>query len=90
MDSVGPQKEDIDYTAMDGGALLEALGDDAYLWSEAYCQHACKFGFNRDDRGIMITWFANAIEHSHDVRRWRAERAAKGSAPIVVPPLKID
>jgi len=79
----------IDYTAMDGPQLLSALGDDAYKWAEAFCQHVKKFDGGKElDHGWMITWFANAIEHSHDVRRWRAEKAAKGDVTVPTPPLK--
>jgi hypothetical protein len=81
-------KPEVDYTAMEGPQLLDVLRDDASLWAEAWCQHASKFDFDRDDRGIMITWFANAIEHSSDVRRWRAERAFKGDVQSITPSLK--
>lgn len=69
-----------DYTALEGGDILQALGDDASKWAEAYCQHAIKFGFDRNDREIMVTWFANAIEHSHDVRM---RRSRPDTTPIV-------
>lgn len=80
--------EKVDYTAMPGAALLGAMRDDAYIWAEAFCQHADKFQFDLNDRSIMVTWFANAIEHSSDVRRWRAESAAKGDIIVPVPPIK--
>lgn len=82
------EREEVDYTAMDGPELLDRLRDDASLWAEAWCQHAVKYVFDPNDRAIMTTWFANAIEHSGDVRRWRAERAAKGDAVIATPPIK--
>lgn len=57
-----------DYTAMTSGKMLSALGDDASKWAAAFCQHAKKLGHDIDE-GWMIGWFANAIEHSSDVRR---------------------
>ncbi len=60
-----------DYAAMDGPTLLNALSDDAAKWAAAFCQIAAKLGHPNIDEGWMISWFANAIEHSSDVRRWR-------------------
>lgn len=59
--------ETIDYTAMDAGKLLEALGDDASKWGAAFMQHVAK---NVDDlcEDTMRGWFANAIETAHDKR----------------------
>ena len=66
-----------DYTKLSGGALLEAVGDDAYKWAEAFCQIKAKNGWTIDDidHGLMLAWFANAIVHAQDVARWRKERA---------------
>jgi hypothetical protein len=58
----------IDYTKMKGPEMLNALGDDASKWAKAFCQHAKKLGHQDIDEGWMIVWFANAIEHSFDVR----------------------
>ena len=69
-----------DYTAMDSADLLKAMGDDAEKWAAAFCQIAAKLGHTGIDEGWMISWFANAIEHSSDVRRWRRE-AAKNDRP---------
>lgn len=66
----------VDYTAMDGPQLLNALGADGYKWAVAFCQHAKKQGHDIDE-GWMVTWFANAIMHSHDV--------FTGSGPTVLP-----
>ena len=66
-----------DYTQMSGPELLQALGDDAAKWAAAFCQRAKKYGGHDIDEGWMIGWFANAIEHSHDVRT--------GSGPTVLP-----
>lgn len=59
--------EQPDYTAMEGGKLIAALGDDATKWAAAFCQHAERIGHVIDE-GWMIGWFANAIECSHDLR----------------------
>lgn len=65
-----------DYTAMSGPEMLAACGDDAAKWAAAFCQNAEKLG-HRIDEAWMIAWFANAIEHSHDVRT--------GRGPTVLP-----
>lgn len=57
-----------DYTSMDAAALLNALGDDAMAWAVAFNQHAVKLGYSSMDEGWLVGWFANAIEHSADVR----------------------
>ena len=64
-----------DYTAMSGPELLAACRDDAAKWAAAFMQHQAKHG--PADEGTMIGWFANAIEHSHDVRT--------GRGPVVLP-----
>lgn len=63
-----------DYTIMEGAELLSALDDDASKWAAAFRQIALKLGYSDMDEGWLIGWFANAIEHSSDVRRWRRER----------------
>lgn len=48
--------------------MLYALGDDANKWADAFVQS------NPDcnvDQSTMMGWFANAIEHSNDVRAGR-------------------
>jgi len=67
-----------DYTVMDGPEMLKAMSDDATKWAAAFCQIAAKLGHAGIDEGWMISWFANAIEHSSDVRRWRREAATNG------------
>ncbi len=72
-----------DYTLLDSPNLLRALGDDAASWAKAFVQHAKKVQARGDDpldEGWLISWFANAIEHSSDVRRWRSQPA---TAPVL-------
>lgn len=53
----------IDYRAMSGAEMLEACGDDAKKWADAFCQ------INPiADPNFMMGWFANAIEQSTTVR----------------------
>ena len=61
------------YTEMDGAALLTALGDDASKWATAFRQTALKLGYSDMEEAWLIGWFANAIEHSEDVRRARGD-----------------
>lgn len=71
----GALPNEVQYTAMDGGTLLQALADDGSKWATAFNQHARKLGYQGMDHGWLVAWFANAIEHSSDVRRWRKEGA---------------
>lgn len=64
-----------DYSAMSPADFPSALGDDASKWAAAFVQIAAEKGHPGIDEGWMIGWFANAIEHSSAVRRWRAEKA---------------
>lgn len=66
----------MDYTKLEGPELLAECRDDATKWAAAFCQHAKALGHDIDE-GWMMVWFANAIEHSHDVRT--------GTAPVVLP-----
>jgi hypothetical protein len=67
-----------DYTKFaNGGDLLDALKDDGMKWAAAFCQ-ITKKRFDIDlDLMYVHGWMANAIEYSNDVRRWKAEEAAK-------------
>jgi len=71
-----------DYTKFNNGAdLLQALGDDGMKWAAAFCQITKK---NLDiDLEVMYVqgWFANAIEHSSDVRRWAREKDVNNPNP---------
>jgi hypothetical protein len=59
-----------DFTEMTNGQLINACGDSASKWAEAFCQHMAqrKFLPCEIDVGLMIGWFANAIETAFDVR----------------------
>ena len=69
-----------DYSEMTAGELLNELGDDARKWATAFGQRftvSDDKGPVEDQEGLMLAWFANAIEHSHDVRT--------GSGSVVLP-----
>lgn len=70
MNKAQPNKTDFD--TMKSGELLAYCQDDASKWAEAFCFYAKSSGLDVD-QGWMIGWFANAIEHSSDVRRQRAQ-----------------
>lgn len=55
------------YAEMSGPELLAACRDDATKWAAAFCE-IISDGLAIDE-GLMIGWFANAIETSYDVRR---------------------
>lgn len=69
--------EHVDYTAMEGPELLAACADKGIKWAAAFNQHAIKLGYQPMDEDWLMGWFANAIEHSYDVRT--------GSGPVVLP-----
>lgn len=72
-----PQAPDgTDYARMDGPTLLKTAGDNAWNWAHAFQQKVVRRG-QPIDAETMIGWFANAIEHSYDVRT--------GSGPTVLP-----
>lgn len=62
-----------DYASMTEQELLNAVGDDASKWAAAFRQVALRLGYSDMDEGWLIGWFANAIEHSSDVRTWRSK-----------------
>jgi hypothetical protein len=68
------------YAAMSDGDVLQALGDNGQKWAQAFMQTIGRIGRDKIDEGLMVVWFANAIEHSNDVRRWQREAAAKQAA----------
>lgn len=57
-----------DYTQFKDADLVHELGDDAEKWAIAFLQHNPEVKIDPD---IMRGWFANAIEHSHDIRTGR-------------------
>lgn len=63
------------YTDMQPGDMLEAVGDDAQKWADAFAEL-----FPAMDRETMVGWFANAIEHSSDVRFWRLAKSDEAMA----------
>lgn len=54
-----------DYTAMGSADMVHECGDDASKWADAFFQFYPHCNVNWD---VVMAWFANAIEHSHDVR----------------------
>ena len=56
------------------GKLLQRLGDNAQEWAKEFRLTAVKLGYSDMPEDWLVGWFANAIEHSSDVRRWRREK----------------
>lgn len=52
-----------------GPELLARLGDDAAKWASEFRATAVRLGYSDMDEGWLTVWFANAIEHSTDVRK---------------------
>jgi len=71
------QNEPIDYTAMTEHEMVNSLSDDAMKWAKAFCQFAKKMGYGDIDEDWAVGWFANAIEHSSDVRYHRSQPQTK-------------
>ena len=65
----------------DPSELLKYCGDDAVKWARQFNATAVKLGYSCMDEGWLAGWFANAIEHSGDVRRRAKEAAAKVAKP---------
>jgi hypothetical protein len=59
-----------DFYTMSDPDLLAYCGADASKWAEAFCRikEQQGWGLADIDEGLMIGWFANAIEHSYQVR----------------------
>lgn len=57
------------YYEMSAPELLKACGDSGERWAEAFMEIVVG-GTKVIDLDLMRAWFANAIETSHDVRRW--------------------
>jgi len=61
----GEQQENPNYTKMSASDLLNSMGVDATKWAEAFMQLHISGGKEKReniDFGIMLGWFANAIE----------------------------
>jgi hypothetical protein len=69
-----------DYTKLDGPSLLGAVGEDAVKWATAFCQIVRSQPFVDIDEALMVAWFANAIVHAQDVKRWKSELEAQWEA----------
>lgn len=78
-----------DYTTMGTGDMLSTVGDDAKKWADAFMQFTSQYD-HPVDHGDMIGWFANAIEHSNDIR-WRSRSAGPADeltdADLAIPPI---
>jgi hypothetical protein len=59
-----------DFYDMSGPDLLAYCGEDASKWAEAFCKikEVQGWGATDIDEGLMVGWFANAIEYSWHVR----------------------
>jgi hypothetical protein len=53
--------------------MLNRVGDDGMKWAIEFCKTAKQLGYGDIDINWVFVWFANAIEHSNDVRRWGNE-----------------
>jgi hypothetical protein len=65
-------KDDIETPA----DMLERLRDNAQLWAQEFNATAQKLGYSDMDEGWLIGWFANAIEYSHSIRRFKFDEEA--------------
>ena len=54
-------------------AVILRCGDDASKWAEEFVKMAKELGHSDIDESWVFSWFAAAIEHSSDVRRWKTE-----------------
>lgn len=59
-----------DFYDLSGPDLLQFCGADARKWAQAFCRIKEAQGWSTADidEGLMIGWFANAIEHAAQVR----------------------
>lgn len=67
--------DDPDYAAMTEAEMVAECSDKAQKWATAFCQIKNKHGWTGYDidRGLMLAWFANVIEHSHRFRTEQSE-----------------
>lgn len=52
-----------EYTKLQAGDMLQAVGDDAVKWADAFLEVV-----PGADRELMVGWFANAIENAWSLR----------------------
>jgi len=64
----------------DAGAFLERLGDDGMKWAEEFRAACIRLGYSDMPVDWLFGWFANAIEHSDDHRRWWREKNEESAA----------
>ncbi len=50
------------------GQFLARLGDDATNWAAEFRKVAISLGYSDMDEGWLVVWFANAIEHSKEMK----------------------
>jgi hypothetical protein len=72
-------KDDIETPA----DMLERLRDNAQLWAQEFNATAQKLGYSDMDEGWLIGWFANAIEYSHAIRRFKFDEEAASLRSIL-------
>ena len=67
--------DSFDFTSIKTGKdLLKMTGDNATLWAAAFSQ-ITKEKLDIDiPKEYCVQWFANAIEHSWQIRKWREEQ----------------
>jgi len=63
------------FALMSDAEALEFCGDNAMRWAEFFCQVQKGHNFPKLDEGVMVGWFANAIEASWTKRSASAYRA---------------
>jgi len=54
------------YVGLDGPELLNECGDNAQKWAQAFMELVYTRAVTVDE-GLMISWFANAIERTRDL-----------------------
>ena len=67
------EQTNLDYQSMTEPELLQACGTDAARWAAAFQQKIVDAG-KPIDEGLMIGWFANAIERARDDENERQRR----------------
>jgi hypothetical protein len=59
----------MNFCEMSDSDLLVYCGQDARKWAEAFCKikEAKNYNITDIDEGLMIGWFANAIENKENI-----------------------